>query len=137
VAELIPNEEQARRLVTSLAVFWFAWGVGILGFWKAPPVGAIAIIVGLVFGFRFYFTLYGVWQPESGESPLKMMFVPGFSRSRLRASRHMFDLLRPSWIRKTIRATAWPPAGVAFTLLGLLLADLLIAVVVFPRLPNS
>ena len=141
MVELLPNREQARKLVVSLAFFWAAWAIAVICSDRFPPLGAAAAIVGLVAGFRFYLTLFGVWEPETGVSGWRMMFVPGVSRSRRqasrRASRHMlFDLLRPSWIRHTLRATGWPPKVIGSGLLVLLLADVLLAILVFPSLAN-
>jgi hypothetical protein len=136
MVELLPNRDQARKLVVSLAFFWAAWAIAVIGFDSSPPVGGVAVVVGLVAGFRFYLTLYGVWEPESGVSAWRMMFVPSLSRSRRRASLHIFDLLRPSWIQHTLRATGWPPKVIGSGLLALLLADLLVAIAVFPSLAN-
>jgi len=139
MAELLPDRVQARRLVVSLAAFWASWaiGVGAAGA-GAPAVLGLVVAVGLVFGFRFYLTLYGVWEPGTGESAWRMMFVPSFSRQRQRAMRSaMLALFKPRWIRHTFRETGWNPKLVGFGLLGLLVLDLIIAVVVFSRLPSK
>jgi hypothetical protein len=135
--ELLPNQNQARALVVSLGVFWLLWGVAVGGFAVAAPVGAIALVVALFFAFRFYFTLYRVWEPESGVSPWRMMFVPSLSRRRVRASLRLFDLFRPSWIRHTLRVTGWNPRLTGGVLLGLLIVDLLLALLVFPNVPSD
>jgi hypothetical protein len=134
VVDLLPNESQARKLVTSLAIFWGAWGIAVLGALGVAALSAAAVVVGLVFGFRFYLTLYEVWEPESGVSPWRMMFLPGFSRGRLRASLHLRDLLRPSWIGHTLRVTGWNAKFVGLGLLALLVTDLVLAAFVFPSL---
>jgi hypothetical protein len=133
--ELVPNCVQARRLVTSLALFWASWGVAVsaLGI-GVPAAFGVAIVVALSFGFRFYFVLYGIWEPETGESAWRMMLVPKLSRDHIRGSRHLFDLFRPKWIRQTLRATEWDPRIPGFGLLALLIADLVLAVTVLPHL---
>jgi hypothetical protein len=132
MAELLPNREQARRLVISLGVFWSAWAVGVISLDTAPLVGGIATVVGLLAAFRFYFTLFSVWAPEAGESVWRMMFVPSFNRSRLRVTRHLLDLFRPSWIRHTLSVTGWPTKIVGFSLLALLLTDAVLAITLLP-----
>ena len=133
MVDLLPNRQQARQLVISLAVFWSAWAVAVVGFDIAPALGPPAFLVGFVAVFRFYLTLFRVWEPESSESAWRMMFVPSFRRSRMRASLHLFDLFRPSWIRQTLRATGWPPKVVGSGLLALLVADSVVAITVFPQ----
>jgi len=137
MAELLPNREQARKLVVSLAVFWAAWGIGVTAAGAGvPALLGLVVPIGLVFGFRFFLTLYRVWEPETGESAWRVMFVPSFSRRRSRALRgHTFDLFKPSWIGHTLRETGWNPSFVGYGLMGLLAADLVIAVTVFPNFP--
>src|SRR5262249_44280046 len=89
--ELVPNRVQARQVVVSVAVFWTCWGIGVAGANTVPALAGIFFVVGLLAGLRFELTLLRVWQPESGESPLRMLFVPSFRRSRMRVHRHLFD----------------------------------------------
>jgi hypothetical protein len=117
----LPDRRQARRLVVRLALFWALWAV-MVAFLLAPQPSPIAIAAGFACGgsgFAFYYTLYDVWSERTGASALQMLIFPGF-RASLVAWRAMFTLLRPSWIRATLRATEWPvlPVGIG---LGLLL----------------
>lgn len=123
--------------MVSLAIFWACWGM----FWvmaeTASALAGIVVVVGFGAGLSFFLTLYKVWEPESGESPIRMMFVPSFRRSRMRVQRHLFDLLRPSWIRRTLRATDWPPEWVGVGLLALVVADLVLFFSSLPRLARQ
>lgn len=110
------------------------WGVAVLGSLATPAIPAVAVVIGLVFVLRFYLTLYQVWEPESGVTPRRMMFVPGFSRARFRAGLHLRDPFRPSWIRYTLRITGWNARFVGLALLTLLLSDLAIGAAVLPHL---
>jgi hypothetical protein len=137
VGDLLPNRAQARKLVVSLAVFWAAIMMAVLVGPVAPAVGVAGVAIGLVFGARFYLTLYGVWTPVSGESPWRMMLVPSFSAQRLRAQLHIFDLVRPRWIMHTLRETGWNATILGFGLLGMLVVNLVLIVFVLPHTAGS
>jgi hypothetical protein len=137
MAELLPNREQARKLVASIAIFWSAVVIAVLAGPVVPAVGVIAVIIGLLFGARFYLTLYQVWEPESGESAWRMMFVPSLSRRRIRASLHTFDVSRPRWVAHTLRETGWNPKIVGYGLLALLVVDVVLVVIVLPHAAGS
>lgn len=113
MASPLPDREQARSLIVSLALFWASWGIGVAGLGLGGPgVLALVVPVGLIFGFRFYLTLYAVWEPVTGESAWRLMSVPAFSPRRIRArARVMLDLLRPEWIRHTLRGEWMEPEG--------------------------
>ena len=134
MVDLLPNRAQARKLVVSVAVFWTAWGVFVLTAAAFPAVAVVAFLIGMPFLFRFYLTLYRVWEPESGESAWSMMFRPRFSRRRMRVGLHIFDVLKPRWIRHTLRETGWNAAVVGCGLCALLVADL---VLLFTVLSNA
>ena len=126
----MPDEKQARRLAVYVAGFWAGWGVAVIG--GTETSGALAglgALIGLTFGFCFYATLFSIWSPVTGRSGWRAILVPSFDRSVSRANRQvMLDLLRPSWIAHTIRETHWNAKLVGFGLLGLLLADVVLAV---------
>jgi hypothetical protein len=132
MSDLFPNRKQARTLVTSVGVFWASWAVAVLYLSRLPGIGALAFAVGLVSIFRFYLTLYRVWEPDSGESAGRRMLVPSFGR-RMRSAHRMFDLFRPRWIKHTLRETGWNPTFVGFVLLALLAMDLMLFFTVFPQ----
>jgi hypothetical protein len=137
VGDLLPNRAQARKLVVNVAIFWAAIMMAVLVGPVAPALGVAGVAIGLVFGARFYLTLYGVWTPLSGESPWRMMLVPSFSRRRLQAQLHIFDLVRPRWIMHTLRETGWNPTIVGCGLLGMLVVDAVLVVVVLPHTAGS
>src|SRR5438093_1059349 len=126
MADLLPDREQARKLVVSIAVFWAAWAVAVASIRDVPVLSAIGGVVGVVFLFYFYLTLYRVWEPESGVSAWRMMFMSSFSRRQRRTALHLFDLLRPRWIGHTLRETGWNPRVVGGGLLALLVTDLVL-----------
>ena len=117
-------------------MFWAGFGLAILGGWLAPAAGAVLFMIAFAAGLLFYFTLYGVWTQESGIPAWRMM-LPGFSRARMRVGRHIFDLLRPSWIKHTLAQTGWPPRPVGLGLLAMLVMDVVIFAAIAPRLTSS
>ncbi len=126
MVDLLPNRAQSRKLVVSVAVFWVAWGVFALTAAVFLAVAVVAFLIGMLFLFRFYLTLYRAWEPESGETAWSMMFRPRFGRRRMRAGLHIFDVLKPRWIRHTLRETGWNVPVVGCGLLALLVADLVL-----------
>jgi hypothetical protein len=116
----------------SLAAFWGLFAVCVLGF--ATHVKALifaAGIAGVVFGARFYFVLYGTWEP--GVSSWRMMFDPTLIRARARSTWRLLDLFSPRWIGHTLRATGWNAPLVGSGLAGLLVLDLVLVIFVLPR----
>ena len=130
----LPNRKQARTIVTCVAIFWTCWGVGVAGIKTFGPAVIPVMLIGILFCIRGYIALYEVWEPESGESAWRMMFFPSFRKERARIGMRVgTDLFRPRWIRHTIRETGWNPKVVGFGLLGIFLADVLVAIFVFPH----
>src|SRR6266700_7453412 len=136
MADALPNRKQARILVASLAIFWGSWGIAFASFSSVPAVGAAAAIVGLVFGYRFWLTLYRIWDPESKEPSWRMILWPRFRLHRTHLARHLFDLLSPSWIKHTLRETGGNPRVAGFGLLALLAADFVVCAPVSSALPR-
>jgi hypothetical protein len=129
-----PDREQARRLVTSLAVFWTAWGMALVGFLVAPAVAVVPFLVGMAFGLRFYLTLFRVWGPDDNVSVWKAMSGAGRRDGPGGAPLHLLEVFRPDWVRQTLRATDWNVRFVGFGLLALLAVDVVLALVGFPVL---
>jgi hypothetical protein len=122
----LPDRGQARRLVSSLAIFWGLWGVAIGIFFDATPpnpLGALFLLAAMASCWYFYYTLYSVWSPAADMSPLRMLLLPSL-RGGLTATRAMLNLFRPSWVRATVNATGWPKRLVGYGLASLLLIDL-------------
>jgi len=115
----IPSRQTARRLVVSIGVFWATWGCVVLG----AERGGLGVIVfglallGIASGSLFYATLFGIWNQS--------FLFAGFKDAGLRW-RIMMKLFTPGWLWQTVRATEWPPAFVAVTLLLLLASDLVL-----------
>jgi hypothetical protein len=137
VEPLLPDRSQARRLVVSLAVFWGGFGVGLLGALYVPPLGAVVFVIAFGGVIAFYLTLYSVWESESGIPAWRMMFAPGFSRARRRSTRRVYDLLRPAWIKQTLRETGWPTRLVGAGLLALMIFALVTLLFIAPRVGRS
>lgn len=122
----LPDRRQARHLVLSLAIFWGFWGVAVGIFFDATPpnpVGAVFLLAGMASCWYFYYTLYSVWSRTADMSPLRMLLLPSF-RGSLTATRAMFNLFRPSWVRSALNATGWSARLVGSGLASLLLIDL-------------
>jgi hypothetical protein len=97
-----------------------------------PVLVSVFGVVAFVSVIRFYFTLYGIEARAMGETGWRLMFVPGIKRSRARWDA-MLNLIRPRWIRHTLRETGWNPVLVGLGLLSLLIFDLVVLVTVFPN----
>ena len=118
---ILPNQRQARSLVVTVSFFWAFCAIAALGVvLSTPALLAIGAVIGLPFGFRFYFLRYQLWEPETGQSPWRMMLDPSLVSERMDAWRHMRDLFRPSWIKQTVHETGWNVWPVGLGLAGLL-----------------
>jgi hypothetical protein len=113
---IVPNPQQARRLTLYLYAFLAAWGLILLGLAADVPalfVGSLLIALLSYFGFNIVLTQ--VW---TGWSVLKSIVNP-FSYAWSRYE----DLVRPRWVRSTIRSTGWNGAAVFTGVIVLLAAD--------------
>ncbi len=134
----MPDQRQSRALVVSLILFWLGCLIGFVGvLLPQSPLLAMAALVALPFGFRFYFVLYQVWEGDTGVSAWRMMFDPTVVRARLDVTRRMLDLFRPTWIRHTLRETGWSTRFVGSVLAGLLFIDLSLFVVAVVAAPSK
>jgi hypothetical protein len=130
VTNVLPDRARARKAVFSLATFWAAWGISVIGYAILPPLGVIAIVVGFLAGFRFWAVLFRIEQPERSESIWRVLFTLRLTRPQTRSSPRLF---RPTRFRQIVQATGWQPKLVGSGLLAILLGDLVVAIAVFPH----
>jgi hypothetical protein len=109
------SQSDARRLVVSLGLFWACFAVA------APTledgIGVVGFAVGLAAGWFFYLTLFRIWGAQFFLWPGR-----GYSERYRRSTAATASLLRPTFVKKTFRATGWPPLAVGCVLVTLLVA---------------
>lgn len=130
---LFPNRQQSRTIVIGVGTFWAMWGIAVALVQGGGPFAAVPIMIGMVALLRAFYAMFAVYQPSTGRSPWHMMFVPRFRRQDFRASLALYDLLRPSYVRHTLKETGWNPWYAGGSLLVLLSLDVAIAILILPR----
>jgi hypothetical protein len=131
-----PDPRQARRLVVFAGAFWFGWAVAAGGFaLRAPALSVPGFVLCFPAGFAFYTTLYSTLTPLTGRPGWRLLLLPSFRHQRLRW-KALLSLMRPKYIAATIRATAWPFAGVVLVLTSLLVLDLALFIAMMLTVPG-
>ena len=98
--------------------------MGFAGFAaELPAICLVAVLVALASAVPAHMTLSELWTGKRGWRAL-------FGTYGDMRSYHYEDLVRPSWIRGTVRATGWHPLTVGVALAGVAVIDVAILVAI-------
>jgi len=121
--EVVPTRPEARRLVTSVVMFWLIGGAGAFldaGDATSRAIGFVFVVVALVAGWIFYWTLFTVGGRSAGRSAASYLLPRGrgFGDTWDGGVAILLKVVSPGWWALVVRATRWPVAVTSAVLLG-------------------